>query len=44
VDRTADPDQAIPGIIVSAFGYQGEVLGVLAVIVLESLYDAFVRA
>ena len=43
VDRTADPDQAIPGILASAFGYQGQKCSACSrVIVLESLYDAFV--
>jgi len=43
VDRTADPDQAIPGILASAFGYQGQKCSACSrVIVLEPLYDAFV--
>jgi RHH-type proline utilization regulon transcriptional repressor/proline dehydrogenase/delta 1-pyrroline-5-carboxylate dehydrogenase len=43
VDRTADPDQAIPGILASAFGYQGQKCSACSrVIVLESRYDAFI--
>ncbi|MEO5656383.1 MAG: proline dehydrogenase family protein, partial [Nitrospiria bacterium] len=43
VDRTADPDQAIPGILTSAFGYQGQKCSACSrLIVIEAMYDAFV--
>jgi len=43
VDQTADPDQAIPGVLASAFGYQGQKCSACSrLIVLESIYKPFV--
>ncbi|MFH0962380.1 MAG: proline dehydrogenase family protein [Planctomycetota bacterium] len=42
IDRDADLDQAVPGVIASAFDYQGQKCSACSrVIVLEGLYDAF---
>ncbi|GAB4338625.1 MAG: proline dehydrogenase family protein [Candidatus Abyssubacteria bacterium] len=43
IDETADLDQAVPGVIASAFGYQGQKCSAASrVIVLESVHDRFV--
>ena len=43
IDEDADLDEAIPGVLVSAFGFQGEKCSSCSrVIVLESIYDQFV--
>jgi RHH-type proline utilization regulon transcriptional repressor/proline dehydrogenase/delta 1-pyrroline-5-carboxylate dehydrogenase len=43
VDQTADPDQAIPGVLASAFGYQGQKCSACSrLIVIESIYEPFV--
>jgi RHH-type proline utilization regulon transcriptional repressor/proline dehydrogenase/delta 1-pyrroline-5-carboxylate dehydrogenase len=43
VDQTADPDQAIPGVLASAFGYQGQKCSACSrLILLASNYDRFV--
>lgn len=43
VDEDADLDEAIPGVIYSAFGFQGQKCSSCSrVIVLDSVYDAFV--
>jgi RHH-type proline utilization regulon transcriptional repressor/proline dehydrogenase/delta 1-pyrroline-5-carboxylate dehydrogenase len=43
VDDDADLDEAVPGVVVSAFGYGGQKCSACSrVVVLESVYDAFV--
>jgi len=40
IDRTADLDEAVPGVLYSAFGYQGQKCSACSrLIVLESVYD-----
>jgi len=42
IDETADLDQAVPGVVASAFGYQGQKCSAASrVIVLESVYERF---
>ena len=44
VDESADLDQAVVGVVQSAFGYSGQKCSACSrVIVLEPIYDAFVR-
>ena len=44
VDESADLDQAVAGIVMSAFGYSGQKCSACSrVIVLETVYDAFVE-
>lgn len=44
IDSSADLDQAVAGVVRSAFGYQGQKCSACSrVIVLESVYDEFVR-
>lgn len=44
VDESADLDQAVQGVVDSAFGYSGQKCSACSrVIVLESIYDAFVQ-
>jgi RHH-type proline utilization regulon transcriptional repressor/proline dehydrogenase/delta 1-pyrroline-5-carboxylate dehydrogenase len=44
VDETADLDLAVPGVVQSAVGYQGQKCSACSrVIVLESIYDAFLH-
>ena len=44
VDESADLDQAVAGVVYSAFGYSGQKCSACSrVIVLEPVYDAFVR-
>jgi RHH-type proline utilization regulon transcriptional repressor/proline dehydrogenase/delta 1-pyrroline-5-carboxylate dehydrogenase len=44
VDESADLDQAVVGVVQSAFGYSGQKCSAASrVIVLEPIYDAFVR-
>jgi len=44
VDDDADLDEAIKGVVVSAFGYSGQKCSACSrVIVLESIYDAFLK-
>ena len=43
IDEDADLDEAVPAVLVSAFGFQGQKCSSCSrVIVLESIYDAFV--
>jgi RHH-type proline utilization regulon transcriptional repressor/proline dehydrogenase/delta 1-pyrroline-5-carboxylate dehydrogenase len=43
VDADADPDQAVPAVITSAFGFAGQKCSAASrVIVLDAVYDAFV--
>jgi len=43
IDASADFDEAIPGIVISAFGYSGQKCSACSrIIVLESIYDVFV--
>ncbi|MEC8066335.1 MAG: proline dehydrogenase family protein [Pseudomonadota bacterium] len=42
VDTSADPDEAVPGVVHSAFGFQGQKCSACSrVIVLESAYETF---
>jgi RHH-type proline utilization regulon transcriptional repressor/proline dehydrogenase/delta 1-pyrroline-5-carboxylate dehydrogenase len=42
IDESADLDEAVAGVVISAFGYQGQKCSAASrVIVLESTYDAF---
>ncbi|MCU0571219.1 MAG: L-glutamate gamma-semialdehyde dehydrogenase [Oculatellaceae cyanobacterium Prado106] len=44
VDESADLDQAVQGVVYSAFGYSGQKCSACSrVIVLDSIYDAFVK-
>jgi RHH-type proline utilization regulon transcriptional repressor/proline dehydrogenase/delta 1-pyrroline-5-carboxylate dehydrogenase len=44
VDESADLDQAVVGVVQSAFGYSGQKCSACSrVVVVESIYDAFVR-
>jgi len=44
VDESADLDQAVVGVVQSAFGYSGQKCSACSrVIVLEPIYDAFVQ-
>ena len=44
VDESADLDQAVAGIVMSAFGYSGQKCSACSrVVVLESVYDSFVE-
>ena len=44
VDADADPDQAVPGVIASAFGYAGQKCSAASrLIVLDSVYEAVVE-
>jgi RHH-type proline utilization regulon transcriptional repressor/proline dehydrogenase/delta 1-pyrroline-5-carboxylate dehydrogenase len=44
VDESADLDQAVQGVVYSAFGYSGQKCSACSrVIVLEAIYDAFVQ-
>lgn len=44
VDESADLDQAVAGVVASAFGYTGQKCSACSrVIVLESIYDSFVK-
>jgi RHH-type proline utilization regulon transcriptional repressor/proline dehydrogenase/delta 1-pyrroline-5-carboxylate dehydrogenase len=44
VDADADPDQAVPGVVLSAFGYAGQKCSAASrLIVVEPAYDAVVR-
>lgn len=44
VDSTADRDEAVKGIVISAFGYQGQKCSACSrVIVLEEIYDALLN-
>src|SRR5262249_15603854 len=44
IDSDADPDQAVPAVITSAFGYAGQKCSAASrVIVVDRVYDAFVH-
>src|SRR5262249_52293832 len=44
IDSDADPDQAVPATVTSAFGYAGQKCSAASrVIVVDRVYDAFVR-
>ncbi|HHK41207.1 MAG TPA: L-glutamate gamma-semialdehyde dehydrogenase [Planctomycetaceae bacterium] len=44
VDRDADLDEAVAGVVYSAFGFQGQKCSACSrVVVLENVYDAFLR-
>jgi RHH-type proline utilization regulon transcriptional repressor/proline dehydrogenase/delta 1-pyrroline-5-carboxylate dehydrogenase len=44
VDADADPDQAVPGVAYSAFGFAGQKCSAASrVVVLDAVYDAFVE-
>lgn len=44
IDATADLDEAVKGVVISAFGYQGQKCSACSrVIVLEEVYDTFLK-